>query len=69
MLLVFAAIVSIIGYKTFTDSMLEQYADDAFKTADAAAMFVSPELLDSGQIWMTHMLPMMITSLSLSSGL
>ena len=46
LLLVFAAIVSTIGYNTFTDSMLDQYADGAFRTADAAATLVSADLLD-----------------------
>ena len=46
LLLFFAASVSIIGYNSFTDSLLEQFADDAFHTADAAAFYVDADRMD-----------------------
>ena len=38
LLSVFSLIVSIIGYNSFTDALLSQYADGAFRTAETAAM-------------------------------
>ncbi len=38
LLTVFSLIVSIIGYNSFTDALLSQYADGAFRTAETAAM-------------------------------
>ena len=47
LLLFFAGIVSIIGYNGFTDSLLEQFADDAFHTADAAAFYVDADRMEA----------------------
>ncbi len=47
LLLFFAGIVSIIGYNSFTDSLLEQFADDAFHTADAAAYYVDADRMEA----------------------
>ena len=38
LLAVFSLVVSIIGYNSFTDALLSQYADGAFRTAETAAM-------------------------------
>ena len=38
LLTVFSLIVSIIGYNSFTEALLSQYADGAFRTAEIAAM-------------------------------
>ncbi len=40
LLVVFSAIVSVIGFNSFTDALLTQYADGAFLTAEAAAQIV-----------------------------
>ena len=45
LLLVFSAIVSVIGYRSFTDALLDQYADGAFLTARTAA-----QLLDADRV-------------------
>ncbi len=37
LLIVFFALVSTVGYLTFTKALLEQYSDGAFRTAEAAA--------------------------------
>lgn len=36
LLVVFSAIVSVIGYNRFTDALMKQYANSAFQTAEAA---------------------------------
>ena len=41
LLVLFSAVVSIIGFNTFTETLLNQYADGAFLTAEAAAQIVS----------------------------
>ncbi len=45
-LAIFAAIVGYTGYKEFTDLLLEQYADGAFRTADSAALTLNPDHID-----------------------
>ena len=45
-LILFAAIVSVIGYRGFTDALLDQYADGAFRTALTAAKEVDPDRID-----------------------
>ena len=39
-LAIFTFIVGIIGYQGFTEALLDRYADDAFRTADIAALSV-----------------------------
>ena len=38
LLIVFSLIVSVMGFRNFTDALLDQYSDGAFRTADTAAM-------------------------------
>ena len=45
-LIIFASIIGWIGYREFTDLLLEQYADGAFRTADSAALTVNPDHID-----------------------
>ena len=45
LLLVFSAIVIVIGYRSFTSALLNQYADGAFLTARTAA-----QLLDGDRV-------------------
>ena len=45
-LLVFAVIVSYIGFKSFSDASMEQYAEGAFFTADAAVQMVDGNKMD-----------------------
>ena len=47
MLILFAAIVSAIGFVTFTNALLSQYADDAFLTAETAAEFINADKMDA----------------------
>ena len=47
LLVVFSVIISIIGYHSFTDALLTQYADGAFLTAKAAAQYVDPDQMDA----------------------
>ena len=46
LLFVFSVIVDVIGYRAFTDALLEQYADEAFRTADIGATIVDADKLD-----------------------
>ena len=46
LLVLFSAIVSIIGYRTFTNALLNQYAEGAFLTAQTAAELVDADRLD-----------------------
>ncbi len=46
MLIVFSLIVCVIGYREFTEELLDQYADGAFIAAETSAMYVDPESLD-----------------------
>ncbi|MBQ9030221.1 MAG: SpoIIE family protein phosphatase [Parasporobacterium sp.] len=43
LLVLFTAIVSIAGYRSFTNALMQQYAEDAFKTADVAAAMVDAD--------------------------
>lgn len=47
MLLLFSAIVLTLGYKGFTDQILEQYADGAFQTAQSAAKIVDADRIEA----------------------
>ena len=46
LLTVFSAIVSAIGSHVFTDALLNQYSEGAFRTADAAALAVDADRMD-----------------------
>ncbi len=46
LLVVFSAIVCVIGYRGFTRELMAQYAEGAFLTADTAALYVDPDKLD-----------------------
>ena len=46
LLTVFSLIVSIIGYNSFTDALLSQYADGAFRTAETAAMELDTDKME-----------------------
>ncbi len=43
LLAVYAIIVSLLGYKEVTDALLDQYAENAFRTAKIAAHFIDPD--------------------------
>ncbi len=47
LLLIFFLIVSIIGYQGFTDALLDQYSDDAFRTAKVAALNLEPDRINA----------------------
>ncbi len=47
LLVVFFAIVSIIGYNSFTDALLNQYSDGAFLTAETAAQLVDADRMEA----------------------
>ncbi|MCR5626359.1 MAG: SpoIIE family protein phosphatase [Lachnospiraceae bacterium] len=47
MLAVFSLIVSSLGYKGFTEALLEQYADGAFRTADASTTLIDTDEMTS----------------------
>ena len=54
LLILFSAIVSVIGYRTFTDALLDQYAEGAFLTAQTAAELVDADRMDEASprsIW------------------
>ena len=38
LLIVFSLIVSMMGFRNFTDALLDQYSDGAFRTANTAVM-------------------------------
>ena len=46
-LLIFSIVVSIIGFQGFTEGLLNQYADGAFLTADAAQQLLDPDRIDA----------------------
>ena len=46
LLVLFSVIVGIIGYRTFTDALLNQYAEGAFLTAQTAAELVDADKID-----------------------
>ena len=45
-LVLFSIIVSVIGYRTFTNALLDQYAEGAFLTAQTAAELVDADRMD-----------------------
>ena len=47
LLLIFFLIVSRIGYRGFTDALLDQYSDDAFRTAKVAALNLEPDRMNA----------------------
>lgn len=46
MLLVFSTVVSIIGYRGFTESLMEQYTDGSFRIAAAAELYLDLDRFD-----------------------
>ena len=42
LLVVFSALMCFVGYRSFTDALMRQYAEDAFHIADTAALFIEP---------------------------
>ena len=46
LLLVFFAVVSIIGYNSFTEALLSQYSEGAFLTAETAAQMLDADRMD-----------------------
>ena len=46
MLALFSLIVGIIGYRGFTETLLQQYADGAFRTANHAASYLNGDDID-----------------------
>ena len=46
LLVLFSVVVGIIGYRTFTDALLNQYAEGAFLTAQTAADLVDADKMD-----------------------
>ena len=46
LLVLFSAIVAVIGYRSFTDALLQQYAAGAFLTAQTAADLVDADRMD-----------------------
>ena len=46
LLAVFSIIVSIIGFNSFTDALLDQYAEGAFLTAETAAQILDADRID-----------------------
>jgi len=46
LLVLFSMIVSVIGYRTFTNALLDQYAEGAFLTAQTAAELVDADRMD-----------------------
>jgi sigma-B regulation protein RsbU (phosphoserine phosphatase) len=47
LLMVFSAIVMVIGYFTFTNALMEQYSDGAYLTAKTAAQLVDADRMDA----------------------
>ena len=46
-LVIYSAVVSVIGFRGFTDTLLNEYADGAFLTAKAAAQLVDGNRIDT----------------------
>ena len=46
LLVLFSGIVGVIGYRSFTDALLQQYASGAFLTAKTAADLVDGDRMD-----------------------
>ncbi len=49
LLLTFFLVVSAIGYQGFTDALLDQYSEDAFRTAKVAALNLDADRMDAYQ--------------------
>ena len=47
LLVVFSVIVSAIGFNGFTDALLKQYSDGAFRTADIAVQLINTERMNA----------------------
>ncbi|MBR6407156.1 MAG: SpoIIE family protein phosphatase [Clostridia bacterium] len=47
LLVLFSIIVSMIGFSSFTDALMNQYSDGAFLTAETAADFVDADRIDA----------------------
>ena len=47
LLLIFFLIVSRIGYRGFTNALLDQYSEDAFRTAKVAALNLEPDRINA----------------------
>ena len=45
-LAVFSVIISAIGYKGFTEALLEQYTEDAFWTAEMSRLCIDPDMME-----------------------
>ena len=45
-MIIFSGIVSWIGYRGFTDTLQDQYAEEAFRIAKIAAMSIDPDRMD-----------------------
>ena len=52
LLLVFSIIVCAIGYNIFTEALLQQYADGAFRTAETAMMCLNVDRMD--EYWQSN---------------
>ena len=46
LLVVFSAFVGAVGFTSFTDALMAQYADGAFRTAETASIFVDADRID-----------------------
>ena len=47
LLVVFSVIICILGFQGFSEALYQQYQDDAFRVADAAATEVDPDRMDA----------------------
>ena len=47
LLVTFFLVVSVIGYQGFTEALLDQYAEDAFRTAKVAALNLEPDRVNA----------------------
>ena len=46
LLVVFTVIIGIMGYRAFSDAIMEQYADGAFHTAESASLLIDKDRID-----------------------
>ncbi|MBO4366609.1 MAG: hypothetical protein J5843_03015, partial [Clostridia bacterium] len=47
LLILFASIVMLIGYRIFTDALLEEYSDGGYLTAKSSALLVDADRMDT----------------------
>ena len=47
LLMLFSLVVCVIGFRAFTNSLLDLYSEDAFRTADTAAAIVDGDRIDA----------------------